>query len=187
MVWRKNSPRSDEFRLLAEEFSRRFSSPDEKAITRFLVSDPNSGVSIFNALKMARENARTTREIIPSEAWEQINDLYLQTRESVSPAMGRGKRHQQLNRVRFCDKWASELAHQQPAWPPGEGIGESALFYGHLLGQVVQSVDGRSLGSFRQRASTRWMSGRWTCSSFSTRHGANGSQGCGNAWIWDRT
>ena len=40
------------------------------------------------------------------------------------------------------------LAHQQPVWPSGEGIGESALFYGHLLGQVVRAVDGRSLGSF---------------------------------------
>lgn len=82
-----------------EEFARRFSSAEEKSITRFLVSDPNSPVSIFNALKMARENARTTREIIPSEAWEQINDLYLDTREAVSPAMGRGKRHHLLHRI----------------------------------------------------------------------------------------
>mgnify|MGYP006185731737 CR=1 FL=1 len=59
-----------------EEFSRRFSSPDEKSITRFLVSDPNSGVSIFNALKMARENARTIRDQISREMWEDINGFY---------------------------------------------------------------------------------------------------------------
>ena len=30
------------------------------------------------------------------------------------------------------------LERQQPTWPPGTALGESALFYGHLLGQVVR-------------------------------------------------
>ena len=38
------------------------------------------------------------------------------------------------------------LGGQEPAWPPGTAQGESALFYGHLLGEVVRRVDGRSLG-----------------------------------------
>src|ERR671921_743150 len=42
----------------------------------------------------------------------------------------------------------SLLARQEPAWEPGTGQGESALFYGHLLGEVVRRVDGRSLGRF---------------------------------------
>ncbi|HEX5995947.1 MAG TPA: serine hydrolase domain-containing protein [Jiangellales bacterium] len=42
----------------------------------------------------------------------------------------------------------SLLARQDPAWAPGTAQGESALFYGHLLGQVVRKVDGRSLGRF---------------------------------------
>ncbi|HYJ67718.1 MAG TPA: serine hydrolase domain-containing protein [Nocardioidaceae bacterium] len=40
------------------------------------------------------------------------------------------------------------LAAQQPQWQPGERHGESALFYGHLVGEVVRRVDGRSLGRF---------------------------------------
>ncbi|RYU08800.1 class A beta-lactamase-related serine hydrolase [Nocardioides iriomotensis] len=44
----------------------------------------------------------------------------------------------------LCDA----LERQQPAWQPGTAIGESALFYGHLLGQVVRAVDGRTLGTF---------------------------------------
>jgi CubicO group peptidase (beta-lactamase class C family) len=40
------------------------------------------------------------------------------------------------------------LAAQEPQWPPGEGHGESALFYGHLVGEVVRRVDGRSVGRF---------------------------------------
>lgn len=42
----------------------------------------------------------------------------------------------------------SLLSRQEPAWPPGTAQGESALFYGHLLGEVVRRVDGRSLGRF---------------------------------------
>lgn len=44
----------------------------------------------------------------------------------------------------LCDR----LARQQPAWTPGTAHGESALFYGHPLGQIVRSVDGRTLGTF---------------------------------------
>lgn len=42
----------------------------------------------------------------------------------------------------------SLLARQEPSWPPGTAQGESALFYGHLAGEVVRRVDGRSLGTF---------------------------------------
>jgi len=42
----------------------------------------------------------------------------------------------------------SLLARQEPAWAPGTAQGESALFYGHLLGQVVRRVDRRSVGRF---------------------------------------
>ena len=40
------------------------------------------------------------------------------------------------------------LAAQQPQWPPGTAHGESALFYGHLVGELVRRVDGRTLGRF---------------------------------------
>ena len=40
----------------------------------------------------------------------------------------------------------SLLEAQQPSWVPGAAQGESALFYGHLLGEVVRRADGRSVG-----------------------------------------
>jgi CubicO group peptidase (beta-lactamase class C family) len=46
------------------------------------------------------------------------------------------------------DLMCSLLERQEPTWPPGTAQGESALFYGHLLGQVVRAVDGRSPGRF---------------------------------------
>jgi CubicO group peptidase (beta-lactamase class C family) len=40
------------------------------------------------------------------------------------------------------------LAGQEPAWEPGTAHGESALFYGHLVGELVRRVDGRLPGAF---------------------------------------
>ena len=48
------------------------------------------------------------------------------------------------------DLMCSLLADQVPHWEPGTAQGESALFYGHLLGEVVRRVDGRSLGRVLQ-------------------------------------
>jgi CubicO group peptidase (beta-lactamase class C family) len=42
----------------------------------------------------------------------------------------------------------TRLARQQPSWTPGTAVGESALFYGHLIGEIVRRVDGRALGRF---------------------------------------
>jgi CubicO group peptidase (beta-lactamase class C family) len=46
------------------------------------------------------------------------------------------------------DEMCALLARQEPAWTPGEALGESALFYGHLVGELVRRVDGRSVGRF---------------------------------------
>jgi CubicO group peptidase (beta-lactamase class C family) len=40
------------------------------------------------------------------------------------------------------------LANQEPAWEPGTAHGESALFYGHLVGELVRRIDGRRVGTF---------------------------------------
>ena len=46
------------------------------------------------------------------------------------------------------DGLCSRLAVEEPLWTSGTAIGESALFYGHLVGELVRRVDGRSLGMF---------------------------------------
>src|SRR5580692_10373721 len=46
------------------------------------------------------------------------------------------------------DYLCSLLAAQQPSWEPGTDHGESALFYGHLVGELVRRVDGRRIGRF---------------------------------------
>jgi CubicO group peptidase (beta-lactamase class C family) len=47
------------------------------------------------------------------------------------------------------------LAAQQPLWEPGTRHGYHAVTFGHLVGEVVRRIDGRSLGSyFREEIAT---------------------------------
>jgi uncharacterized alpha-E superfamily protein len=58
----------------------------EENVIRFLAFDPQYANSIYSCVLAARENARSVRETISSEMWEQINSLYLLiTAESRKP------------------------------------------------------------------------------------------------------
>ncbi len=47
------------------------------AVIEFLIFDERNPNSVLSCLRAARENARSVREIISSEAWQQINRFYL--------------------------------------------------------------------------------------------------------------
>ena len=69
-------------------FKKRYGEPTADTVLHFLTFDREYPNSIVSSLASARENARTVREAISSEAWEQLNDFYLfiknSTEESVS-------------------------------------------------------------------------------------------------------
>jgi uncharacterized alpha-E superfamily protein len=48
---------------------------DEAAVLRFLVSDGDSPASLAYSIRMARDNIRNTRDLLPQEAWESVNEL----------------------------------------------------------------------------------------------------------------
>lgn len=72
---------------------------EERNVIKFLVGDPQNPGSIISSLSMARENARTIRDIIPRESWELINELYLHARENVQSGLAKRGRYDYLKRV----------------------------------------------------------------------------------------
>ncbi len=50
---------------------------DPERVMEFLTWDRENLVSIYASLRATRENARTIREVLSIEMWEQINDLWL--------------------------------------------------------------------------------------------------------------
>ncbi|MGZ5504187.1 MAG: alpha-E domain-containing protein [Chthoniobacterales bacterium] len=60
-----------------EYFASLYETPDARAALHFVTLQEQTPNSIYSCLTQARENARTTREQITSEMWEQLNRLYL--------------------------------------------------------------------------------------------------------------
>jgi len=65
-------------------FKAQFSEATRDHVIYFLTADPKNPNSILSCLNAARENARSVREIISSEMWEQANRFYLAVKEAIS-------------------------------------------------------------------------------------------------------
>ena len=68
-------------------------------MVRFLIGDTANPGSILSSLAMARENARTVRDFIPREAWEQVNAVYLQAKSNLASGLGRRRRYEYLRDI----------------------------------------------------------------------------------------
>ncbi|WP_455205908.1 alpha-E domain-containing protein [Kaarinaea lacus] len=82
-----------------EDFYNLYDQADERNVIRFMVIDVKNSSSILSSLSMARENARTIRDIIPREAWEQVNELYLKTKNNAQSVMTHRHRYDYLRSV----------------------------------------------------------------------------------------
>jgi uncharacterized alpha-E superfamily protein len=73
--------------------------PTERNIVKFMVGDMRNPGSIINSLDRARENARTVRDYIPREAWEQINQMYLQAKSQLAASLSQHRRFDYLRAI----------------------------------------------------------------------------------------
>ncbi len=64
------------------DFKARYDAPTQVNVVKFLTFDRQNPNSIYSSLWSARENARSVREVISSEMWEQINRSYLMLRDA---------------------------------------------------------------------------------------------------------
>lgn len=81
------------------DFFDKHGKADERNVIRFLIADDSNAGSIIHSVRMVRENVRTTREILPSECWEQINELYLYIKNNIKTALRRDGRHEFLDDI----------------------------------------------------------------------------------------
>lgn len=82
-----------------EVYSQQHKDFDERSVLKFLIGDLNSPNSIINALRQARENARTIRDIIPREAWERINDLFHVAKATAQSGYSKKGRYDYLQKI----------------------------------------------------------------------------------------
>mgnify|MGYP005845371695 CR=1 FL=1 len=64
-----------------ELFQKQYGEATAENVIRFLTFDKNYPNSVLSCVQKARENARSVREIISSEMWEQVNAFYFMVRD----------------------------------------------------------------------------------------------------------
>jgi uncharacterized alpha-E superfamily protein len=66
-----------------DQFAKRYRVPTRENVLHFLTFDRENPNSILSCVRHARENARSVREIISSEMWEQANRFYLLVKDAA--------------------------------------------------------------------------------------------------------
>lgn len=64
-------------------FQQRYGEATADNVMRFLTFDRHYPNSILSCLSAARENARSVREVISSEMWQQLNAFYFMVKEAA--------------------------------------------------------------------------------------------------------
>jgi len=80
-------------------FSEHHRACNEQNVLKFLIADEENPGSVHYCIRAARENVRTTRDVLPEEVWEHVNGLYLFSQEHAAKSVGRRNRHQFLDQV----------------------------------------------------------------------------------------
>lgn len=108
-----------ELNAASELFSQRYQVRDEHNVVKFLLADDTNPSSMLSALSMLRENIRTSRDVLPVESWEQINELYLYASEHIKMGINRSKRYEFLNQMvsrcqMFYGMLSGTMSHDAP-------------------------------------------------------------------------
>jgi uncharacterized alpha-E superfamily protein len=117
-----------------EQFAARYGTgATQENVIRFLAFDTENPNSIVSCLRAARENARSVREIISSEMWEQVNTFYLTVTSPGAARRAKESPHDLFTEI----KMASHLF---------EGLTETTMSHGEgwhfcRLGRLLERAD----------------------------------------------
>lgn len=118
----------------------------ETAVVTFLMSDRENAGSVVSCVTAARENLRTTRETLPREAWQALNDLYHYVGVESDRGVDRRSRERFLGRVigdsrRLDGVLATAMTHDEAyaMWRLGRAL-ERADMTTRVLGVRAAAV-----------------------------------------------
>ena len=70
----------------ADTFDATDANNSERAILDFLLADTSGSSSLLYSIRMARDNIRNSRDLLPQESWENANELYQYARHRLALA-----------------------------------------------------------------------------------------------------
>jgi uncharacterized alpha-E superfamily protein len=81
------------------EYGSKAARGEERDVVHFLIANEANPGSICSSLHFARENARTLREILPTETWELLNEFIGDCTRNVDSAVNKRTRFEFLKRI----------------------------------------------------------------------------------------
>jgi uncharacterized alpha-E superfamily protein len=90
-------------------FIERYKTATRDTVIQFLSFDRENPNSIISCIRAARENARTVRETISSELWEQVNRLYLSVTDAANRRLESPEEF--FTEIKFATQLYSGLAY----------------------------------------------------------------------------
>lgn len=101
-------------------FDKLYDESSERNVVRFLTADPRNTASLLSSLQLARENARTIREIMPRVSFEYVNEVYLTTKQALAGTLSRTRRGDMLadvlRRIQQIDGFLSGAMLHDANW-----------------------------------------------------------------------
>lgn len=117
----------------AEAFNERYKNQDERNVVKFLLGDENNLCSVASSLKFARENLRTSRDVVPAESWEMINELHLFVAENLQQGINRSQRFNFLDGIiKSCQQIQGLMMGTMP---------RDVVWYFMKLGRNIERAD----------------------------------------------
>ncbi len=83
-------------------FEEHYKDRNERNVVKFLLADASNPSSLVSSIQALRENVRTSRDLLPQETWEFVNELHLFVRENVKQGINRNRRKQFLELIVKC-------------------------------------------------------------------------------------
>jgi uncharacterized alpha-E superfamily protein len=116
-----------------ENFAKKYPISSKVNVIHFLTFDRTNFNSVYSCVRAARENARTVRDVISSDMWEQINTFYLMINEPSAEMKAIESPYEFFNQV----KMASHLIL---------GVADNTLSHGEgwnfcRLGRFIERCD----------------------------------------------
>ncbi len=105
---------------LQKDFHERYSVQDERNVVKFMLGDETNPSSVTSSINAVRENIRTTRDLLPEETWESVNELSIFVQANLADGIKRSNRHEFLqDLIKGCQQIIGLLfgnMPHDPAW-----------------------------------------------------------------------
>ena len=114
-------------------FRERFGGATRENVIQFLAFDADNPNSILSCLRSARENARSVREVISSEMWEQLNKFYLMVNDAAPSGRAMEAPHDFFTEVKLASHLFAGVA--------GATMSHSEGWHFCRLGGLIERAD----------------------------------------------